>query len=40
MTASAAMYGEFVAYYKVMGQAMQLQKFVPSLKVANNIINY
>jgi hypothetical protein len=40
MIASVAMDGEFVACYKVMGQAMQLKKFVPGLKVANNIINY
>jgi hypothetical protein len=34
---SSTIYGEFVACYKAMGQAMWLKKFVPSLRVVDNI---
>jgi hypothetical protein len=34
---SSMMYAEFVACYKVMRQAMWLNKFVPSLRVIDNI---
>jgi hypothetical protein len=34
---SSMMYAEFVAYYEAMGQAMWLKKFVPSLRVVDNI---
>jgi hypothetical protein len=34
---SSTMYAEFVAYYEAVGQAMWLKKFVPGLKVVDNI---
>jgi hypothetical protein len=34
---SPTMYAEFVACYEAMGQAMWLKKFVPSLRVVDNI---
>jgi hypothetical protein len=34
---SSTIYVEFVAYYKVVGQAMWLKKFVPSLRVVDSI---
>jgi hypothetical protein len=34
---SSTMYAEFVAYYAAVGQAMWLKKFVPGLRVVDNI---
>jgi hypothetical protein len=34
---SSTMYAEFVACYEAVGQAMWLKKFVPGLKVIDNI---
>jgi hypothetical protein len=34
---SSTMYAEFVAYYEAVGQAMWLKKFVPGLRVVENI---
>jgi hypothetical protein len=34
---SSTMYAEFVAYYEAVGQAMWLKKFMPGLRVVDNI---
>jgi hypothetical protein len=34
---SSTMYAEFVACYEVVGQAMWLKKFMPGLRVVDNI---